>query len=55
MADGGIQRSIFIVKYDSSIDFMITEKISVEEPGKLSVFSRQDKSDVPDQVSNPGL
>ena len=35
MADGGIQRSTFIVKHDGSIDF-----IAVQEPSKVSVFSR---------------
>ena len=43
MADGGIQRSIFIVKHDGSIDFSINQKIAVQEPGKVSVFSRQEK------------
>ena len=35
MADGGIQRSTFIVKHDGSIDFLIKQKISVQEPGKF--------------------
>ena len=43
MADGGIQRSTFIVKHDGSIDFSINQKISVQEPGKVSFFSRQEK------------
>ena len=43
MADGGIQRSTFIIKHDGSIDFSINQKISVQEPGKVSVFSRQEK------------
>ena len=47
MADGGIQRSIFIVKHDGSIDFSINQKIAVQEPGKVSVYSRQDKTDAP--------
>ena len=55
MADSGIQRSTFIVKHDGSIDFSINEKILVQEPGKVSVFSRQDKTDVPDGELNPGL
>ena len=55
MADAGIQRSTFIVKHDSSIDFSINEKISVQELGKVSIFSRQDKTDVPDRELNPGL
>ena len=38
IADGGIQRSTFIVKHD-----MDESKISVQEPGKVSVFSRQEK------------
>ena len=42
MADSGIQGSTFIVKHNGSIDFSINEKISVQEPGKVSVFSRQD-------------
>ena len=42
MADGGIQRSTFIVKHDGSIDFSINQKIAVQEPGKVSVFSRLD-------------
>ena len=55
MADGGIQRSTFIAKHDGSIDFSINEKISVQAPGKVLVFSRQDKSDVLDRELNPGL
>ena len=35
MADGGIQRSTFIVKHDGSIDFWINQKSSVQE---ISVF-----------------
>ena len=42
MADGGIQRSIFIVKHDGSIDFSINQKIAVQESVKVSVLSRQD-------------
>ena len=55
MADGGIQRSTFIVKHEGSIDFLINEQISVQEPGNVSVFSCKDKSDIPDQELNPGL
>ena len=55
MADGGIQRSTFIIKHDGSIDFSINQKISVQEPGKVSVFSRQKKIIFPDRGSNPGL
>ena len=42
MADGGIQRSIFIVKYYGSIDFSINQKIAVQESVKVSVLSRRD-------------
>ena len=42
MADGGIQRSIFIVKHDGSIDFSINQKIAVQESVKVSVLSRRD-------------
>ena len=49
MADGGIQKSTFIVKHDGSIDFSINEKISVQERGKVWVFSRQDKTNVPNR------
>ena len=42
MADGGIQRSILIVKHDSSIDFLINQKIDVQELVKVSVLSRRD-------------
>ena len=38
MADGGIKRSIFLVKHDGSINFLINQKISVQEPVKVSVF-----------------
>ena len=55
MADGGIQRSTFIVEHDGSIDFSINQKISVQELYKFWVFSRQDKIDVPDRKLNPGL
>ena len=55
MADGGTQMSTFTVKHDGSIDFSINEKISMQEPGKVLVFSRQDKSDVPDRELNPDL
>ena len=55
MADGGIQRNTFLVKHDGSIDFLINEKISVQEPGKVSFFSCQDKTDVPDRELNTGL
>ena len=55
MADGGIQRTTFIVKHDGSIDFSINQKIAVQEQGKVSVFSCQDKTDLPDRELNPGL
>ena len=55
MDDPRIQRSTFIVKHNDSIDFSINKKISVQEPGKVSVFSCQDKTDVPDRELNPGL
>ena len=42
MADGGIQRSIFIVKHDGSIDFSINQKMAVQESVKVSVLSRRD-------------
>ena len=42
MADGGIQRSIFIVKHDNSIDFSINQKIAVQESVKVLVLSRRD-------------
>ena len=42
MADGGIQRSIFIVKHDGSIDFLINQKMAVQESVKVSVLSRRD-------------
>ena len=42
MADGGIERSIFIVKHDGSIDFLINRKTAVQEPVKVRVFSHQD-------------
>ena len=38
-----MQRSIFIVKHDGIIDFSINQKITVQEPGKVLVFSRQEK------------
>ena len=38
MADDGIQRSIFTVKHDGSIDFSINQKPAVQE---LWFFSRQ--------------
>jgi len=47
MADGGIRWSTFIVKHDGSIDFSINQKIAGQEPSKVSVFSRQDKTDAP--------
>ena len=47
MADGGIQRSAFIVKHDGGIDFSINQKIAVQESDKVSDFSRQDKSHIP--------
>ena len=31
------------MKHDGSIDFSINQKIAVQEPGKVSVFSRQEK------------
>ena len=40
MADGGIPRTTFIVKHDGTIDFSINQKIAVQEPSKVSVFSR---------------
>ena len=55
MADGGIQRSTFIIKHDGSIDFSINQKIFVQEPSKVSVVSRQEKLYFPDRGSNPGL
>ena len=42
MADGGIQRSMFIVEHDGSIDFSINQKIAVQESVKVSVLSRRD-------------
>ena len=42
MADGGIQRSIFLVKHDGSINFLINQKTGVNKPGKDTVFSRKD-------------
>ena len=42
IADGAIQRSIFIVKKDGSIDFSIDQKIAVQELVKVSVLSRRD-------------
>ena len=39
MADGGIQRSIFIVKHDSNIDFSINQKIAVQESVKFGFFT----------------
>ena len=47
MADGGTQRNTFIAKHDGSIDFSINQKIAVQELGKVSDFSRQDKSHIP--------
>ena len=55
MADHGEQRSTFIVKHDGCIDFSINEQICVQEPGKVSVFSCQDKTDVANRELNPGL
>ena len=49
--DGGIQRSTFIAKHD----FSINQKISVQEPCKVSIFSCQDKTDVSDRELNPGF
>ena len=42
MADGGIQRSTFIVKHDGIIDFSINRKTAVQELDKVPAFSRQD-------------
>ena len=41
MIDGGIQRSIFIVKRDGSIDFLINQKIALQESVIVSVLSRR--------------
>ena len=49
-----MQRSIFIVKHDGSIDFSINQKTLVQELGKVLAFSYQE-SKVPDWESNPGL
>ena len=54
MADPGIQRSTFIVKHNGSTDSSI-KKNSVQEPGKVWAFSRQDKTNVPDGKLNPAL
>ena len=42
MADRGIQRCTFIVKHDGGIDFLINQKIAVQESVKVSVLSRRD-------------
>ena len=42
MADGGIQRTIFIVKHDGSIDFSIYKKIALQQSVNVSVLSRRD-------------
>ena len=42
MADGGIQRSTFIIKHYGAIDFSINQKTAMQESLKFSVFSRQD-------------
>ena len=55
IADGWIQRSILRVKHDGSINFLINQKTSVQEPVKVSVFSHQEKTDIPDQELNAGL
>jgi len=38
MADGGMQRSIFLAKHDGSIDFLKIKKTFLQEPVKISVF-----------------
>ena len=53
--DPGMQRSIFKVKHVGSIDFSINQKTTVQEPSKVSVFSRQEKTDIPDWELNPDL
>ena len=55
MADGGMQRSIFLVKHDGNIDFLINQKTSVQEPIKVLVFSCQAKTDIPDWELSTGL
>ena len=42
MDDPGIQRSIFKVKHDGSIEFWINQKIAVQESVKVLVLSRRD-------------
>lgn len=49
-----IKSSIFDVKHDGNIDFLINKKTFVQEVIQVSVFSRQEKK-LPDQESNPGL
>ena len=47
MTDHFIRCDDFIAKHDGSIDFSINQKISVQELGKVSVFSNQDETVVP--------
>ena len=54
MDDPGIQRSLFKVKHNGSVDFSINKKTSVQELVKVSVYSRQDKT-VPYRKLNSGL
>ena len=55
MADPEIQRSTFIVKHYDTIDFSINQKTTVQESLKVSVFSCQDKTYVPNRDLSPGL
>ena len=47
MVEHLIQYNHFNVKHDDNIDFSFNQKTAVQEHFKLSVFSRQDKTDVP--------
>ena len=45
-----------MVKHDGIIDFLINQKISVQEPVKVLGFSRQEKQlEHPDRELNLGL
>ena len=41
-------KSICLVKHDGNINFLINQKTSMQETAKVLVFSRQEKSDIPD-------
>ena len=44
-----------LIKHNGSINFLIVQKATVQEIVKVLVFSRQEKTDVPDRELNLGL